>query len=290
VNRSRCWLVVLALVAGCGGKAPAPPPKATPTATAMPVHHRESTPRRRFALAHAAVATRGAASRRAAIPILMYHVVSAAPRHAPYPQLWVAPGRFAREMTALGDAGYHAITLSEAVAAWRSGGPLPAKPIVLSFDDGYAADYTHARPVLRRLRWPGVLNLALENVGRDGITAREVRGLIASGWEVDSHTLTHPDLTTLSDAALRRELTSSRRQIQARFGVPARFFCYPSGRFDARVLAAVKAAGYEAATTEVAGFGAGRELLTLKRVRVSDVDTPASLLRRLGKGSTSQGP
>jgi peptidoglycan/xylan/chitin deacetylase (PgdA/CDA1 family) len=270
-------LAALALGA-CGGKAPRPQAKPTPTATP---HHKAKARHHRFTLAHAAVATRGSASRRAAVPILMYHVVSAAPKGAPYPQLWVSQRSFAREMQALHRAGFHAITLAEAVAAWRHGGPLPAHPIVISFDDGYASHYTHARPVLRRLRWPGVLNLALENVGQDGISARQIRGLIASGWEIDSHTLTHPDLTTLPDAALRRELTRSRREIEARFGVPARFFCYPAGSYDARVVAAVRAAGYEAATTEVEGFAVGADLLTLKRVRVSDTDTAASLLRRL---------
>jgi peptidoglycan/xylan/chitin deacetylase (PgdA/CDA1 family) len=282
--RTRALLAFAALaLAGCGGHAR---PRAAPTVVA---HEALTRHHRRFTLAPAAVATRGSASRRAAIPILMYHVVSAAPRGARYPQLWVSRRRFAHEMRALRGAGYHAITLAQAVAAWRRGGPLPARPIVLSFDDGYASQYTHARPVLRRLRWPGVLNLALENVGRDGISPRQVRGLIASGWEIDSHTMTHPDLTTLPARALRRELTRSRAEIAARFGVEARFFCYPSGSYDARVLAAVRAAGYEAATTEVEGLGVGRELLTLRRVRVSDTDTPASLLRRLGKSGTRAG-
>jgi peptidoglycan/xylan/chitin deacetylase (PgdA/CDA1 family) len=226
-------------------------------------------------------AIRGAASRRAAIPILMYHVVSAAPPDAAYPELWVPRRRFAREMAALHGAGYHPITLATAVEAWRRGGPLPDRPIVISFDDGYLSQFTHARPVLSRFGWPGVLNLVLHNVGPGGITAHEVRALVASGWEIDSHTLTHPDLTTLPAVALRRELLESRAEIRHRFGQPADFFCYPAGRYNARVVAGVRAAGYRAATTADEGLGVASERFVLKRVRVNGSDTPASLLGRV---------
>lgn len=211
----------------------------------------------------------------------MYHVVSAAPPDARYPQLWVSPRRFAREMAALRRAGYDAITLATAVQAWGHGGPLPDRPIVISFDDGYLSDFTHARPALSRLGWPGVLNLALANVGPGGITAHQVRELIASGWEVDSHTLTHPDLTSLPAGALRRELVDSRAEIQRRFGQPTLFFCYPAGRYDARVVAAVRAAGYRAAMTEDLGYGVAGQRYVLKRMRVNGSDTAASLLARL---------
>jgi peptidoglycan/xylan/chitin deacetylase (PgdA/CDA1 family) len=187
-------------------------------------------------------------------------------------------------MTALRRAGYHAITLEAAYEAWRHGGPLPERPVVLTFDDGYLSHYTRARPVLRKLGWPGVLFLALHNLGPGGITTHQVKSLIANGWEVDSHTISHPDLPSLPDAQLREELTASRAQIKRRFGQPADFFCYPAGRYDDRVVAAVRAAGYRGATTEDEGLGVRGELLVLKRVRVNGTDTAATLLSRLRAG------
>jgi peptidoglycan/xylan/chitin deacetylase (PgdA/CDA1 family) len=184
-------------------------------------------------------------------------------------------------MTALRRAGYHAITLATAVRAWRQGGPLPRRPIVISFDDGYLSDFTHARPVLARLGWPGVLDLVLRNLRAGDLTARQVRALIAAGWEIDTHTVTHADLTTLPAPQLRYELVASRAAIRRRFGQPARFFCYPAGRYDARVVAAVVSAGYLAATTEDEGLGVASERYTLKRVRVDSTDTPASVLAKL---------
>jgi peptidoglycan/xylan/chitin deacetylase (PgdA/CDA1 family) len=128
----------------------------------------------------------------------------------------------------------------------------------------------------------------LANVGPGGLTAREVRGLIASGWEIDSHTLTHPDLTTLPAVALRHELVGSRAEIRRRFGQPADFFCYPSGRYDARVEAAVRAAGYRAATTVQEGYAVGSQPFALKRIRVNGADTAATLSARLRAERPSQ--
>src|SRR5436853_340648 len=85
----------------------------------------------------------------------------------------------------------HRPTPRRAYDAWTRGTPLPRKPVVISFDDGYRGDYTRVRPLLRALGWPGVLNLALNNVRRGDLPASEVRALIRAGWEIESHTLTH---------------------------------------------------------------------------------------------------
>ncbi|MFL5895796.1 MAG: polysaccharide deacetylase family protein [Thermoleophilaceae bacterium] len=243
--------------------------------------HRHRRHGRRPALRPVPAQVRGSAARRMRVPILMYHVVGRRPPTAPYPQLWVTPPAFAAEVRALRRAGYWAITLRRAYDGWQRGAALPRRPIILSFDDGYSADYTHVRPVLRRMGWPGVLNLELDNVGPGGLTAHEIRALIASGWEVDSHTISHPDLTSVDAQRLRYELVASRRELRRRFGVRADFFCYPSGRYNSAVIAAVKAAGYRAATTTVEGYADPASLFALERMRVNDTDTAASVLQRL---------
>jgi peptidoglycan/xylan/chitin deacetylase (PgdA/CDA1 family) len=271
-------VVALVVVLRGGSDDSAPPRAAAPTASATP----SRTPRPKWHLPAAPADVRGAAARRKQIPILMYHVVSAPPAGAANAELWVAQDRFADEMHALRHAGYWAISLRQAFDAWQHGGPLPKHPVVVSFDDGYLSQYTHARPVLKKLGWPGVLNLELRNLGSKGITEHQVRALMADGWELDSHTLTHPDLTTVGDAQLRRELAGSRREIRRRFGSrTAEFFCYPAGKYDARVVAAARAAGYRGATTVDEGLGKRAEPFTLKRVRVNGSDTAATLLSRL---------
>lgn len=211
----------------------------------------------------------------------MYHVIATPPPGVAYPQLWVTPVAFGAQMRALRRAGYWAITLRQAWRAWTRGDALPRSPVVISFDDGYLGDYTHARPVLRALGWPGVLNLALQNVGRGNLSAREVRMLIRDGWEIDSHTINHVDLTAAPPSTVRHELVASRRELRRRFGVAGEFFCYPYGHYDAAVEAAVKAAGYRAATTEVEGFAHPGDPYALPRVRVEGTDTAATLLERM---------
>ena len=169
--------------------------------------------------------------------------------------------------------------------AWHGRAALPHQPVVLSFDDGYRGDYGAAMPILRRRGWPGVLNLLVANLHRHGwgLKAWMVRRMIRNGWEVDSHTLTHPDLVTVSRAQLWREVRTSRVVLQRLFHVPVDFFCYPSGDFDAAVIAAVRRAGYLGATTELPGLAravAARHAAPHPRRRRRAAGRPARASRR----------
>jgi peptidoglycan/xylan/chitin deacetylase (PgdA/CDA1 family) len=178
--------------------------------------------------------------------------------------------------------GYTAITLDDVWAAWHSHAALPRRPIVITFDDGYRSHSTTALPILRARGWPAVLHLDLSNLPKWwGISPRQVRTLVAAGWELDAHSLTHADLTALSGAALRREVAGSRAEIRRRFGVPANFFCYPAGRFDSEAVDAVRAAGYLGATTTEFGLGRRSEPFTLDRVRIDGGDGARGLARKL---------
>ena len=184
------------------------------------------------------------------VPILEYHVLGAPAADAPYPELYVSRPDFHQQMDWLEQHGYEAVTLEEVERAWYQGGTLPAKPVVISFDDGYRPQFTYALPELRKHGWPGVLNLKAE--GSD-LYESNVKAMIAAGWELASHTIDHSDLTTLGAAELKRETAGAREILRREYGVPVKDFCYPAGQFDATVIAAVEAAGYVTATTEIAG-------------------------------------
>jgi peptidoglycan/xylan/chitin deacetylase (PgdA/CDA1 family) len=185
-------------------------------------------------------------------------------------------------MAALDRAGYTAVRLDRVLAAWAGRGRLPPRPIVVSFDDGHLGHARYAAPVLRRLGWPGVLNLELDNVGDDGLPSWGVRRLLRDGWEIASHTISHPDLRTLGPRELRRELRTSRRLLRERLGVRTRVLCYPAGKYDARVVRAARAAGYVAATTVREGVARPADpRLELPRVRADGDLAPRVLLRRL---------
>jgi peptidoglycan/xylan/chitin deacetylase (PgdA/CDA1 family) len=199
------------------------------------------------------------------VPILEYHVLGAAPAGAPYPELYVSRPDFRRQMDWLDRQGFQAVTLEQVEKAWYHGATLPAKPVVLSFDDGYRPQFTFALPQLRKHGWAGVLNLKAE--GSD-LYESNVKAMIGAGWELAAHTIHHLDLTTLGAAQLKEEVAGSRRILQREYGVPVENFCYPAGRFDESVLAAVEAAGYTGATTEIPGYASREAPYELARFEI----------------------
>ncbi len=221
----------------------------------------------------------------ARVPILMYHVIAPAPAGAPFPGLYVAPEEFAAQMHALKDAGWTSVTLDELDAYWRRGVSLPhGKPIVISFDNGYDSQFTKALPVLRSLGWVGDENIQLTGLppSQGGLGEDEVRGLIAAGWELDTQGISHADLITLDAQELREQVAGARATIERRYGVPVNWFCYPSGHYDASVIAEVRAAGFKGSTTVVPGWAApDGDAYRLPRLRVLGGTSPQSLLAEI---------
>ncbi|HXW58794.1 MAG TPA: polysaccharide deacetylase family protein [Solirubrobacteraceae bacterium] len=270
---------IVVLATRGGGSSPASTSRATtPSAPA-----RSSSAHAGGQAARAVAAAPGRRPGTDAIPILMYHVIAAPPAAAPFPGLYVTPGEFAAQMQALKNAGWHAVTLDQVRAYWRDGVPLgPGKPIVLTFDNGYQSQYTQALPVLQRLGWVGDENIQLTGLppSQGGLSSAQVRGLLAAGWELDTQGISHADLITLDAGQLREQVAGARATLQRRYGVPVNWFCYPSGHYDATVIAAVREAGYVGSTTVVPGWAhTSEDPYRLHRLRVLGNTSPAALLQ-----------
>jgi peptidoglycan/xylan/chitin deacetylase (PgdA/CDA1 family) len=219
------------------------------------------------------------------VPILMYHVIAPPPASAPFPGLYVTPREFAAQMQALKQAGWHAVTLDQVRAYWTRGAPLGAgKPIVLSFDNGYQSQFTQALPVLQRLGWVGDENVQLTGLppSQGGLGEAQIRGLIAAGWELDTQGISHANLIALDAQQLHYQVAVARSLLQQRYHVPVNWFCYPSGHYNANVIAAVRAAGYVGSTTVVPGWAhPADDLYRLHRLRVSAGTSPGELLSQI---------
>jgi peptidoglycan/xylan/chitin deacetylase (PgdA/CDA1 family) len=286
-------VVAVALASGGGGHTSQP---ASPSATSGRVI-RGSTAGSATTVPHSTVtstATGRLGTER--VPILMYHVINPPPAGAPFPGLYVSSSEFSAQMQALANAGYHAITQDQMWAYWKRGIiPLPAgqKPIVVSFDNGYQSQYTNALPVLRRLGWVGDENIQLTGLppSQGGLSESQIKGLVAAGWELDTQGISHADLITLNATQLAEQVASSRKTIQQRYGVPVNWFCYPSGHYNATVIAAVKSAGYTGSTTVVPGWaGPESDLYRLPRLRVLGGTSPESLLSELASIRSDPAP
>ena len=135
--------------------------------------------------------------------------------------------------------------------------------------------------MLRKLGWVGEENIQLTGLppSQGGLSSSEVRALIAAGWELDTQGTSHADLIRLSPTAARSQMAGTRAILRRRYGVPVNWFCYPSGHYDAAVIAAVETAGYVGSTTVVPGWAhPADDPYRLHRLRVLGGTTPQALL------------
>ncbi len=230
----------------------------------------------------------------AAVPVLMYHVIAPPPAGAPFPGLYVPAAEFAAQMAALKAAGWHPVTLDQLRANWTTGARLPAgKPIVITFDNGYHSQYASALPILRRLGWVADENLQLTGLppSQGGMTTAEVRALVDAGWELDTQGMSHADLVALSPSALSYQIDEARTLLRRRYHVPVNWFCYPSGDYDAAVIAAVRAAGFVGSTTVIPGWAStADDPFRLPRLRVLSGTSPAALLAQIASARSAAMP
>ena len=222
----------------------------------------------------------------ATVPILVYHVINSQPAgSSANPALYVPSDTFTSQMAALKANGWHAVTLDKLEANWTRGVSLGSgKPIVITFDNGYASQFTSALPVLKGLGWVGVLNLQVTGLppSEGGLTDAQIRGLIAAGWELDTQGMSHADLPSLDPAQLNTEVVTARQTLHVRYGVPVNWLSYPSGAYNTTVIEAVRAAGYVGATTVNPGWaGPQQDRFRLPRLVVTGGTTASALLAQI---------
>lgn len=165
------------------------------------------------------------------VPVLTYHHV--APQEPADRQRildTVTVDAFAAQLDWLAASGYRSITLSELFNAFYYGLPLPAKPIILVFDDGYADVYVHAFPLLRQRGMGATVAMISGAIDApEYLTWAQIREMAAAGVEFSSHSATHPSLASLTPQAARAELADSKRTLEEGLGRPVQFFVYPYG-------------------------------------------------------------
>jgi peptidoglycan/xylan/chitin deacetylase (PgdA/CDA1 family) len=170
------------------------------------------------------------------VPILMYHHVSSAPPATELNYgLTVTDQDFTAQLTYLHDHGYHTVTELQIFNALYRHKPLPAKPVMLTFDDGYRDNYTDALPILKRFHDHGEFNIISAYVGttlgvNSYMTWPQLRALVAADMDIGSHTVDHQDLGTLSEDKVRFELRDSRNVLQQKLHVSVQWLAYPSGQ------------------------------------------------------------
>jgi peptidoglycan/xylan/chitin deacetylase (PgdA/CDA1 family) len=210
---------------------------------------------RNFLLTHTRVIPLGRTS--ISVPILMYHYIRPAPSiYADYLgyRLTVTPGDFTAQMDWLATSGYHPVDFNDLRAYFSGVMPLPAKPVVITLDDGYADLYTAAYPILQAHKFKAVAYIVTSFVGQARyVTATQVLEMDHHGIQIASHTVDHANIAKASRYSATNQLATSRTWLENLTGHSVVDFAYPSGQFSASAIAALQATGYDTATTEIPG-------------------------------------
>jgi len=159
-----------------------------------------------------------------------------------------------RQLDHLASGGFAAVSMADFVRWHRGEIELPERALVLSFDDGHRSNAELATPALRERGLRGVFFITAGRVGTgDWLAWPQLRAMLGEGMEIGSHTLTHPNPSTLGAAGLERELAESKRVLEQNLGVPVESIASPTG-YDSRHFASLALqVGYRSALQGVIG-------------------------------------
>ncbi len=187
----------------------------------------------------------------AKVPILMYHDI------LPQKEVFfdVTPNELEEHFQLIKDQGVVPISIEQLTTHLQTGMPLPEKPVLLTFDDGYGGHYQYVYPLLKKYNYPAVFSIYTNgvgnNVGRSHVSWEQLQEMVANPLvTIASHTISHPaDLRVLTDEQLNTEVFESKKILEAKLGISIPYFTYPTGKYDERVASSVREAGYNLALT-----------------------------------------
>jgi peptidoglycan/xylan/chitin deacetylase (PgdA/CDA1 family) len=217
----------------------------------------------------------------------MYHHIDDAPYGADAIRrdLSVPPKRFEEQLRYLRREGYETITLNDLALHLTIGKPLPPKPIILTFDDGYSDAYTHAFPLLQRYGFSGtffLISAPIDAGDPDFLSWSEVKEMFAEGMRFEPHSYDHPDMRSRGFDFVVFQILAPKEAIEARVGETCRFFAYPFGRYDPFIIDVLRSAHFWGGVlTEQGATHVASDLFTLRRVRIHGDDTLDSFIRKL---------
>lgn len=200
------------------------------------------------------------------VPILMYHSISDEKNN----DAVVSRERFAEQMAYLFDQKFTPISMEQLYAYVSKGQPLPPKPVVITFDDGYLDTYEIAMPILQRYKFKSVVFIPPTDVAQR-LTWKQIQEMKSSGMEIASHSLTHRDMETLSPVQQAEEIQKAQEILDRILNQNTRYFCYPYGGYNSDTIRLLKEKGYLLAVTMNPGWAKqGDDPLTLRRIWIGN--------------------
>jgi peptidoglycan/xylan/chitin deacetylase (PgdA/CDA1 family) len=234
--------------------------------------------------------------------ILMYHMISPRKPGATFNKLRVHPQAFEAQIRWLKESGWSFVTMRYLL----ENPYLPEKTVAVTFDDGYADNYTNAMPILKAHNAMATIYLVLDRHKRDWSTSKkahhdsgelmrepkltnnQMQEMLESGvFELGAHTLTHANLPRLAADLRRREICESKAALEAMFGTSVTSFAYPFGLYEQEDVEIVRDCGFLSAVTTDEGIDTDihKRALELRRIKISGKDSIKHFQRRLLTGN-----
>lgn len=216
----------------------------------------------------------GIYSRTLRVPILMYHYISVPPEDADIYRLdlSVDPETFRAQMQYLAENGYTSIDLYDLSLAITNKIELPAKPVIITLDDGYVDNYWYAFPILQEFGLKATFFVVTEFIDNNNpyyMSWEMVETMAAAGMRIEPHSKNHPDLSGRERDFLIYQMLGSQETIAAHIGYTPRYFAYPGGRYDELAMQILDELGYWGAVTTQGGKWHGfNDRFEWTRVRV----------------------
>lgn len=205
------------------------------------------------------------------VPILMYHSISAAD---PNNSLLVPPDMFREQVKYLKEAGFTPMLLEDVVEAFSTG-HVPKKPVAITFDDGYADNYSEGYKILKEFDMKGTFFIITDNTDADGyyLSSAQLKEMKNGGMGIESHTSRHIEFTNISREDKKSIIQEAIDALKEKIGVDSKFLCYPVGRYDEETMEVAEAMGVKAAVTTESGIATASDgIFSLKRVRMSPMN------------------
>lgn len=202
----------------------------------------------------------------AGVPVLNYHQVN----DEKFSPLTFKVAHFKEQMDYLQKNGYHTITMDQLNGYLTHNGPLPDKPVLITFDDGYRDNYENAYPILKEKGFKATIFMIADAIGEPQyLTAAQLKELDANGIAIESHTYSHKAMTSLSDSQANEELRKSKEILSQLLHKDVKYLAYPQGKVDDRVAELAKENGYNLAFTVGPGnTKRGEKLQRLSRMPI----------------------
>lgn len=201
---------------------------------------------------------------------LMYHYVEINQDKNDFKRdsLNTPPFIFEKQVLTLKNAGYRIIKPSQINEFYTD--TSGQRFVILSFDDGYESFFTQTYPILKKHQVPAVNYLIAGFTGNlNHMKAGQIQTLVSDDLvEIGSHTINHPNLTSLTPDQAKYQIQESKNYFEKNFNVKVSSFCYPYGFYNESLFPFLDESGYKTAVTTKQGvFYSSDNKFEIRRIR-----------------------